>query len=411
MSVADLIGFLVLTGAAAYAQTLTGFAFGLITMGGVGLTGLLSLPDAAMIVSVLTLVNATQMLLKGWRDVAWREFSFVMTASIPLLFVGYWLLEWLAGTQADVLRLILGCVIIVSSLQLARKPEPLAKRSKDGSFLFLRRHCGPDGGNVLNGGPAAGLSFLPPTDAARDGAGNARHCLRAQCRVPDRPRGALRQSAVRLHATGPPRHPRRHGRDLCGAPLATACIADHDAPHRIHSPFSVRRVARSACRHSPSRSLKMTVHAKPVERCVLALKTPSLLVGQAYVAGAWIDAPNGKTSRASSNSNTFASPGCKALNRIMKEERMADFVLALDQGTTSSRAIVFDGTYRIRGLAQREFPQIYPKPGWVEHDPQDLWHTIVETMRSALADAGLAASDIAAIGITNQRETVVSGTA
>ena len=86
---------------------------------------------------------------------------------------------------------------------------------------------------------------------------------------------------------------------------------------------------------------------------------------------------------------------------------MADFVLALDQGTTSSRAIVFDGTYRIRGLAQREFPQIYPKPGWVEHDPQDLWHTIVETMRSALADAGLAASDIAAIGITNQRETVV----
>ena len=86
---------------------------------------------------------------------------------------------------------------------------------------------------------------------------------------------------------------------------------------------------------------------------------------------------------------------------------MADFVLALDQGTTSSRAIIFDGTYRIRGLSQREFPQHYPKPGWVEHDPQDLWHTIVETMRSALADAGLSASDIAAIGITNQRETVV----
>ena len=86
---------------------------------------------------------------------------------------------------------------------------------------------------------------------------------------------------------------------------------------------------------------------------------------------------------------------------------MADFVLALDQGTTSSRAIVFDGTYRIRGLSQREFPQHYPKPGWVEHDPQDLWHTTVETMRSALADAGLSASDIAAIGITNQRETVI----
>src|SRR4051794_33212850 len=99
MSVAELIGFLVLTGAAAYAQTLTGFAFRLIPMGGVGLTGLLSLPDAAMIVSVLTLVNATQMLLKGWRDVAWREFGLVMAASIPLLFVGYWLLEWLARAR------------------------------------------------------------------------------------------------------------------------------------------------------------------------------------------------------------------------------------------------------------------------------------------------------------------------
>jgi uncharacterized protein len=87
MSLAELIGFLMLTGAAAYAQTRTGFAFGLITMGSVGLTGLLSLPDAAMIVSVLTLVNATQMLLKGWRDVAWREFWFVMATSIPLLFM------------------------------------------------------------------------------------------------------------------------------------------------------------------------------------------------------------------------------------------------------------------------------------------------------------------------------------
>jgi uncharacterized protein len=153
MSVAELIGFLVLTGAAAYAQTLTGFAFGLITMGGVGLTGLLSLPDAAMIVSVLTLVNATQMLLKGWRDVAWREFGFVMAASIPLLFVGYWLLEWLAGTQADVLRLILGCVIIVSSLQLARKPEPLAKPSKDGSFLVFGAIAGLMGGMFSTAGP------------------------------------------------------------------------------------------------------------------------------------------------------------------------------------------------------------------------------------------------------------------
>lgn len=153
MSLAELTGFVALAAAAAYAQTLTGFAFGLITMGGVGLTGLLSLPDAAMIVSVLTLVNATQMLLKGWRDVAWREFGFVMAASIPLLFVGYGLLEWLAGTQADVLRLILGLVIIVSSLQLARKPEPLPRQSRDGSFLFFGAVAGLMGGMFSTAGP------------------------------------------------------------------------------------------------------------------------------------------------------------------------------------------------------------------------------------------------------------------
>lgn len=153
MSGGVLLAFLVLAGAAAYAQTLTGFAFGLITMGGVGLTGLLSLPDAAMIVSVLTLVNATQMLLKGWRDVAWREFAFVMATSIPMLFVGYWLLEWLAGTRADLLRLILGLVIIVSSFQLARKPEPLAKQSSDGSFLFFGAIAGVMGGMFSTAGP------------------------------------------------------------------------------------------------------------------------------------------------------------------------------------------------------------------------------------------------------------------
>jgi uncharacterized protein len=153
MSLVALIGFLALTGIAAYTQTLTGFAFGLITMAGVGLTGLLSLPDAAMIVSVLTFVNAAQMLLKGWRDVAWREFSLVMLTSIPMLFVGYWLLEWLAGTRSDLLRLILGFAIILSSLQLARKPEPLATRSTDGSFLFFGSIAGLLGGMFSTAGP------------------------------------------------------------------------------------------------------------------------------------------------------------------------------------------------------------------------------------------------------------------
>ncbi|HST93349.1 MAG TPA: sulfite exporter TauE/SafE family protein [Microvirga sp.] len=153
MSPTELLGFLVLAGAAAYAQTLTGFAFGLITMGGIGLTGLLSLPDAAAVVSVLTLVNATQMLLKGWRDVAWREFWLVMATSVPLLFAGYYLLEWLADTRVGLLRLILGLIIIVSSLQLARKPEPLARKSGDSSFLFFGALAGTMGGMFSTAGP------------------------------------------------------------------------------------------------------------------------------------------------------------------------------------------------------------------------------------------------------------------
>jgi glycerol kinase len=86
---------------------------------------------------------------------------------------------------------------------------------------------------------------------------------------------------------------------------------------------------------------------------------------------------------------------------------MAEFILAVDQGTTSSRAIVFDGSYSVSGVAQQEFPQHFPRSGWVEHDPEDLWRTTLVTMRGALAKAKLSASDIAAIGITNQRETTL----
>lgn len=84
-----------------------------------------------------------------------------------------------------------------------------------------------------------------------------------------------------------------------------------------------------------------------------------------------------------------------------------DFILALDQGTTSSRTIVFDREGRIRAAASREFDQIYPKPGWVEHDPVQIWESQLLTARRALEDAGLTAADIAAVGITNQRETTV----
>ncbi|MFO1088751.1 MAG: glycerol kinase GlpK [Hyphomicrobiales bacterium] len=82
-------------------------------------------------------------------------------------------------------------------------------------------------------------------------------------------------------------------------------------------------------------------------------------------------------------------------------------ILAIDQGTTSSRAIVFDRHYAIRGVGQQEFAQHFPQAGWVEHEPEDIWQTTVETARKAIAAAGLDAKDIAAIGITNQRETTV----
>ncbi len=83
------------------------------------------------------------------------------------------------------------------------------------------------------------------------------------------------------------------------------------------------------------------------------------------------------------------------------------YILALDQGTTSSRGIVFDAVMNIAATAQEEFPQHYPASGWVEHDPLDLWATTAATARAAIEKAGLSARDIAAIGITNQRETTL----
>ena len=83
------------------------------------------------------------------------------------------------------------------------------------------------------------------------------------------------------------------------------------------------------------------------------------------------------------------------------------YLLAIDQGTTSTRAIVFDAGLRPVATAQQEFAQHYPAPGWVEHDPDDLWRTVLETARAAMAKAGVAAGQIAGIGITNQRETTV----
>lgn len=89
---------------------------------------------------------------------------------------------------------------------------------------------------------------------------------------------------------------------------------------------------------------------------------------------------------------------------------MADnkkYILALDQGTTSSRSIIFDDAGNIVAMAQKEFTQIFPKPGWVEHDPEEIWNSQLYTAKEALRNAGITASQIASIGITNQRETTV----
>ena len=86
---------------------------------------------------------------------------------------------------------------------------------------------------------------------------------------------------------------------------------------------------------------------------------------------------------------------------------MKQYVMALDQGTTSSRCIIFDKQGRRKAAAQKEFTQIYPKPGWVEHDPMEIWSTQISVATEAMAKLGIGAEEIASIGITNQRETTI----
>ena len=83
------------------------------------------------------------------------------------------------------------------------------------------------------------------------------------------------------------------------------------------------------------------------------------------------------------------------------------YIMSLDQGTTSSRCILFDRAGNICSTAQREFRQIFPKPGWVEHDATEIWRTTIEVAKNAMEKLNVEAEDIAAIGITNQRETTV----
>lgn len=86
---------------------------------------------------------------------------------------------------------------------------------------------------------------------------------------------------------------------------------------------------------------------------------------------------------------------------------MGTYLLSLDQGTTSSRAILFDREQNILGVAQKEFTQFYPREGWVEHDPMEIWSSQYGVMMEVIAQSGVNPAEIAAIGITNQRETTI----
>ena len=86
---------------------------------------------------------------------------------------------------------------------------------------------------------------------------------------------------------------------------------------------------------------------------------------------------------------------------------MEKYILALDQGTTSSRAIIFNKSGKIISLKQQEFNQIFPKPGWVEHNPAEIWLSQLTTAKLAMSAANITSENVAAIGITNQRETTV----
>src|SRR5205085_5540791 len=94
--------------------------------------------------------------------------------------------------------------------------------------------------------------------------------------------------------------------------------------------------------------------------------------------------------------------GCRVTGNAMPSH-----LVAIDQGTTSTRAIVFDATLAPVATAQQEFIQFFPAPGWVEHDPEEIWTTTVATVRDAMAKAGITAKEVAALGITNQRETTL----
>ena len=153
MNLTEILGFVLMAGAAAYVQTLTGFAFGLLLMGAVGISSVMPLRDAAVIVGVLTLFNAGIMLTKGWRDVLLPQLVLVLWSSLPMLVVGYFLLDHLASNSLLMLRIVLGVVIIVSSLPLIKPPSRDTAPQSKRSYLFFGALSGIMSGLFSASGP------------------------------------------------------------------------------------------------------------------------------------------------------------------------------------------------------------------------------------------------------------------
>ncbi|MFT4150720.1 MAG: TSUP family transporter, partial [Paracoccaceae bacterium] len=139
--------------AAAWTQTLTGFALGLILMGGCGLFGLLPLPEAALVTSVLVLVNGSIVLRQGWRQVDRQVLALTLAGTAPMLAIGFALLGWLAGQALWLLQLLLGLLIAGSALQLAARPQVRAQRSPAASFVAAGAAGGLLGGLFATAGP------------------------------------------------------------------------------------------------------------------------------------------------------------------------------------------------------------------------------------------------------------------
>ncbi|TWA26199.1 sulfite exporter TauE/SafE [Sinorhizobium medicae] len=159
ISMAGCAAFMVLSMIAAYVQTLTGFAFGLLLMGGIALTGLMPLPDAAIVISLLTLANAAVVMGSGWRDIARKPLLLSLAGAIPMIVVGYVLLDVLASTSLSMLRLTLGVVIILSGLQLVLRLAPVPRMSPAPAFVLYGGLGGLMGGLFSTAGPPLVFQF------------------------------------------------------------------------------------------------------------------------------------------------------------------------------------------------------------------------------------------------------------